>query len=141
MTIQTALNSYLLTQSTITAIVAAEVYQGFAPEGATLPRIVFSRVSRQAFDHLGGASGLVRSRVQIDSYATTPDAAQTLAEAIRATLHGYSGSMGSEALIVRSSTIGDQRSKFIDPIDASSVGVFLESQDFMIAHHETIPTF
>lgn len=141
MSLESALYSYLSNEATITAIVGTQIYAHMATEGATLPRIIYTSVSRQAFDHLTAPSGVVSSRMQIDSYAITPDGAIDLAEAVRVLLHGYRGQMGTEALEIRWSTLDTQRNNYESPHDDSSVGVHRASQDYMIVHHETIPTF
>lgn len=142
MSLESALYSYLTGKSAITSLTGAgNLYAGAAPEGAGARRLVFNRISQRRFDHLKAAGGLVRSRVQIDNYGTTPDDAIALGEAVRGVLHGFIGAMGSEALDVRWVTIDDWRNSYEPPHDGSSVGVHRASQDYIFVHCESVPTF
>lgn len=66
-----------------------------AADGAYL---VLNRVSGPRDYHLAGASGYVRSRVQVDAYAPRYGDAKAAARAVAAALSGYSGSVAGTAI-------------------------------------------
>lgn len=91
MDIRPAIRAALLLESDITDLVDSRIYPMLAPQGERGPLIVVTRVSENEEPVLKGPSGLLQSRVQIDCWGPTPDAASALAEAVRARLHGLSG--------------------------------------------------
>jgi hypothetical protein len=70
---------------------AGSIYQGVVPEDiAQYPCLSYQFVGGRSAPTLQG-SGQQRSRVQIDCWATTADAAKLLADAVRQALNGYQG--------------------------------------------------
>jgi hypothetical protein len=82
-----------------------------------------------------GPSGYARPRFQIDAWAPrpSPDAAVTLANAIKAALDGYTGPMGSgaNAVFVQGIFIEDEREDYDD-----TVQMFRVSRDYFIHYGE-----
>lgn len=62
---------------------ADRVYPSLAPEGADLPRLVYTRSFTDPQNSLGGHALIDRVGVQIDCYARTKLAAHTLARQVR----------------------------------------------------------
>ena len=94
MIIQAALYAYLSTESGVAAIASTRGYPVFIPLDADLPAWsyqVFEYPAPLAHDT---TEGLETCRVQITCTATTYLVAVNLARAIRAALHGYTGTMG-----------------------------------------------
>lgn len=98
-----------------------------APQTAARPFVVLQRISGVPDYHFQGPSGLVASRVQIDSYADTYSSAKATARAIKTLLSGYSG--------------GDIQAVFIDgerdlpAVDAGDVtNLFRTSLDILVHH-------
>lgn len=72
---------------------AGSIYQSVMPEDRTLlPCIVYQFVGGSSTPTLG-TSGVQRSRVQVDCWATTADASKQLADAVRKALNGYQGTL------------------------------------------------
>jgi hypothetical protein len=63
-----SLNSYLLAQTSVTAICAQRGYPGHLPKGVLYPAYTIAKISEQPSHHLGGVSGLRECRLQIDCY-------------------------------------------------------------------------
>jgi hypothetical protein len=63
-------------------------------QGDRGPSIVYTCVSAVGDHHMQGASGLAMARMQLDAWAETPDAADTLARLVKTRLDGYRGPMG-----------------------------------------------
>lgn len=64
----------------------ARVYPDVAQQGAALPLVVYSRVSTQPQNSLGGHALLDLVTMQVDCYATTKLGALTLARQVRGLL-------------------------------------------------------
>lgn len=138
MSLESALYSYLGGISAVSALVGARIYPSQAPQGAALPYVAHARVSTRRFPHIGGPSGMVRARQQLDVYAATLDAAQSVVDALRDNLDGLRGAqMGDEALDVVSVDLDDERVTFSRPQDGGDPGVFRVSLDFIILFGET----
>lgn len=94
-----ALRAFLAADAAIAALVVAggttRIYPGKMPQGVTATSIVYNDISGQTGLHNEGSDGLASNRVQLTAWATTADAAQALALAIKNRLHGYAGAMGS----------------------------------------------
>ena len=85
----------LLGASALTALTSTRVYWGVAPQNVAKPYVVMYRVSGIRDMKMSGASGLVESRVQIDSFGTTYASAKGVARQIEARLSGYRGTQSS----------------------------------------------
>lgn len=68
--------------------VTTRAYFNYIPQNPTYPLIVLQRVTGSRVHHLGGPSGAVRFRAQVESWAETYDAAKSLANLIRVALDG-----------------------------------------------------
>lgn len=92
--IRPALRGHLLADPAISAKVEGErIYPVRIPQGVNGTSIVYNRISGQGDHHNQGPSGLARSRVQIDCWAKTADAASTLANLVKDRLDGWQGDM------------------------------------------------
>ena len=98
--LEEALNSVLIGNAAVGALVGARVYPLVIPEEATLPAVAYQRVSgvrdtahsdAQGFP---GELGWAMGRVQLTINAETYSAAKSVARAIRKALNGKRGSMG-----------------------------------------------
>ncbi len=110
--------------------------------------MTLSKITDNPEHHLGGASGLVFERIQIDAWAEDPDTLRDLVDAIRNRLDGYRGTVtiaqaGNEAggsieidAIIRldGSDSADQ------PTDGKDLGAMNERMDFRISAAEPIPS-
>lgn len=79
----------------LTAHVGNRIYPNLAPQGVTLPYIVFRRVSSQRYSAMGVDTGDARSRVQVDIFAAMAGGHKTvtdIAAQVRAALQRYNGS-------------------------------------------------
>lgn len=97
--IEAAVYELLSTDTAISAIVSDRIYPLFAPQRkpTTYPEtsrtwVTYQTVSEVREMPLNGPTGLVVSRIQIDSFAYNYDVARTLADAIRMRLEGFNGS-------------------------------------------------
>lgn len=97
--IEEAIIQRLLATSGVTSIVGTRVFPGAKPGGASLPAIVFNKISGGPIYADEGEVGLDESRIQIDCWGATYTAAKNLSRAVRGSLSGYVGtSQGTETL-------------------------------------------
>ena len=136
MSIKRAVYAWLGQQAGITALAADRIWPEVIPsqdfDAATKRScLVFSRDAVERTRTFCGTIPLVVSRVSISSYARTYDAAEQLAQAVRAALTDYRGAMGSV-------TVADvQLEQDFDLMDLEP-GLFRVDLVFAIWHTETL---
>ena len=143
MSIQSALYEHLKDDSGISAIVGSKVYPLVAAPGDP-PYITFQLITRGHEHDMGAASGLARTRIQINCWQSTATLAETLADTVRDALDGFSGTMGTtNTAAVKSCRLDSELEAYDPPADAdrAEAGVFSIKMDFLIWYTETIPTF
>lgn len=95
MSVTSDLQTFLLSKTAITNIVGtAGVYWMRAPQGTDFPYITFQEVSDVREHDLAGQCGLVVASYQVDCWHKAGDV-HALAEAVRTSIDGYTGTMTS----------------------------------------------
>lgn len=122
MSMLTDLRARLVADASIQSAVGQEkdgstykVYFAPVKQGVKLPFIIIARDSEDAVPAYGGETGLMDGQVGIDCYASTNAAAVTIADAVRDSLSGFRGTMGSTT--VRSMLVTSQTDARNDPAD------------------------
>lgn len=92
---ENGLYSHLSGDSTITDIVGTNIYGGQVAQHATAPFVRFFRVGAYRVHSTLGPNGLANPRMQIDCYASTYQGVKELADAVRKSVNGFRGAMGS----------------------------------------------
>jgi|688.fasta_scaffold39623_7 hypothetical protein len=90
-TIEDFIFTRLTEDSLVAAVVGNKVYRGRMPDNPGLPAIVYAVIQNDVIESRKGFSGLRCPTVGIECMARTSRAAETLAELVRAALHGHSG--------------------------------------------------
>lgn len=136
--VRVGLRAYLLDDATIsTSVGATRLYAIKLPQGQNLTSIVYSRISGQGDHHMEGASGLNRTRVQIDCWAQDADAADLLARQVKERIDGYRGSMlwgedsPAEAIVVQGIFYESEREDYDDVAK-----MYRSSKDYLIWFEE-----
>ena len=80
--IEISLYEALVAHGALTAIVADSIYPDHARQGATLPSVVYCRVSGVRVSSLSGYSGLENPRFQFDVYSESVDDLADIHDAI-----------------------------------------------------------
>ena len=112
------------------------IYPVEAPQKATLPYIVWQRISASRdFTH-SGPDGLAEPRFQFTCLAATPKAAKTLADQVRIALNGATSGFGSETVYY--CLLDSDSDEPFTIIPGSENGFFGISLDFEIAHVEAL---
>ena len=73
-------------QTLLNPLATGGAHQDIARQGVTAPYLVWSEVVSSTNNSLQGASNVQNTRVQIDCYAASPAARQTLADAVVAAM-------------------------------------------------------
>lgn len=109
------IRTFLLADASIAAAVGTRVYPIALPQKPTLPAIRYNTISSFETSSTPGVRGLIRPRIQFDSYGTTYAAARALAELLRDRLSNYRGAAGSAtvqgAFFVNESEVFDPEQK------------------------------
>ena len=136
--IDKALISHLGSKAAVTAI-TTNISSDRIPQASSLPAITVSEFAT-THEHLlnGNAAGIYRSRVRINCYASSRDVANQLGEAVRASLQGFRGSMGSE--YVHTCSLDGRIKDMLQPVDASDNAKYRTQMSFVLVVAESVPT-
>jgi len=132
--IRPILRSFLLADSGISAFVSSRIYPIVIPAGVKDPCIVLTRISGPGDYHMGGPSGLINLRVQVDAWAPKSDPATTLANLIKDRLDGYRGEMSDDVdtVFVHGVFVADLREDY-----DGTAEMYRSGRDYFINHLET----
>jgi hypothetical protein len=95
MRVETDFRTWLLAETTITALVGGRIFGLVREPQAALPAINIQRIVTRRQELFCGVDPLVSADLQVDSYAIDGDGAWTLAETLRTVLKNFSGPMGA----------------------------------------------
>lgn len=82
---------HLLDNPSIASLVGPRIYTPILPQKVVFPAVQLQLISDIEGLHLRGPDGCGRSRVQVDAWALTRDAASSLGRLCRQRLNGFSG--------------------------------------------------
>jgi len=127
----------LKANGTVSALVSTRIYPQIAPASGNSPPqdlIVLSRISANPVDSHDGASGLVAEQLQVSCMGDTHAKAQAIADAVRGSIDGVDGTIGSTTGVRYRRT--DERD--IPDLDASNQQrqVYGIQQDYEVWHQE-----
>ncbi len=88
MYVEQALNTHLLAQSGLTALIGEKIYYLTAPQDVEEPYIVMTQVDAPAESSLTGTLGLTKHRFQFSIFSETLYAARLIRDQLHAALHG-----------------------------------------------------
>lgn len=117
------------------ALVGTRIYPVRINQGVTYPAIRYQVISAPREHVMTQDTGEVHARVQIDSYATTPEGAHAVAAQVRAALSRWGGTAGG--VTVEHVFLDDERD--IDeptPVVAGDKGLFRVMQDYLVHYGE-----
>lgn len=135
--IEIAFREYLLSITAITALVSTRVSVMRLPQNVTLPAISYMIDGAWRVESQKGGTGLVRTRMQVDHWASSMLSARELAEATRKVLQGYRGNMGTGANLTAVSQVRFQSELNFHHEDVNNYRV---THDYHIWHEEAKPT-
>lgn len=98
MAIEEALYTRLTGHSGTAALVGTRVYPNVLPQRATLPALVYRRVSGTREHAMGDDPGNVLSRMQVDCWASSYSGVKALYAQVLDALSRYRATVGSETI-------------------------------------------
>ena len=129
MEFESALQQFLITFPSVTAIVGTRVYPLTMPQNVTDPAITYQRVSERTIQSHQGASNFAYDRYRFTCWAKTFPAARQLARALKGAIIGYRGAMGARW------TGSIRHDNELDGYDEQTK-TFSVMSDFIIGHNE-----
>ncbi len=129
--------SHLENDAGVAAIVGSRIYPEPAPQNASYPLIVYTRITGTHEHDLQGAAGLCEARYQLRCWAESRSAVKALAEAVRLALQGFSGSMGD--VDVRGIFLESDDDEYI-PASTDAHERYAVRQDFLCVYRESVPS-
>ena len=125
-----AIQDKLANTSGVSNLVAARIYPLKAPPSPTAPYLTFFRVDALRDGSFSADNGMVDTRYQIDSWASTYAGATDLAAAVRAALQRWGG-VTQASVVVLDTRLENEDEEFDDEVDLYRV-----SQDYVITTRE-----
>ena len=99
---------------------------------------VFTEVSANSHEHLGGSSGLTTDRVQIDCVDDDASDADDIREEVRKVMQGFRGTMTGKAIKGCSHAGTSQTPDY--PKTSSTIIEHTKTIDFLITYAEDVPS-
>lgn len=129
-TVEYDIKDLLLADGTVSGIIGTRIWPNKLPQGAELEAITYTRVSGVRLKTLKGLAGLARPSFQIDCWAEKYTEVKTLANAVRAVLDGYQGTVN---------TIRIDRIQILNEVDDFNPELHLYRviQDYEVFHAES----
>lgn len=121
----------LLGTAGITTLIGDRLTWDRRQQGASLPALVLTTVSRVPDYTMASASGLERSRIQVDCWATTRASANALGAALRTALSGFNGDLDTVHL---TAFVEDEADSF--ELSTAGEELYRKRIDLMIWHRE-----
>lgn len=132
------LQTYLETVGGITELVADRIYPHHLPRDvSTYPVLTHQVISLNHLHVLGGAAGQVTARVQLDCWSRSLSDMEILTEAVRQSLDGFSGTMGTISVFFCMILL--EHDQHESPKDSSQKWLYRRVIDVGIKYAETIP--
>jgi len=132
-----ALRAKLIGTTAVAAILGTRVYPDRLPQGATLPAAIYYLISGTDETSLAGTIGLAHARIQVDAWASTRLAANSLATAIRDAICAATVSRGTwDTVGVEACTPagGGERYDTQDKGDGSDEPYYLTHRDYLVSY-------
>lgn len=127
--LEESLFAFLSSDTAVASFVESRIYGLIAPQGAQLPRIIYSRIATQRTQTLCATDGKVRTAMQVDCYSKTFKEAKQLAKVVQQTLTDFTGDMMGTRV---STVILDSEVDLDDP----DPGLYRVSQTYFIWYKE-----
>lgn len=139
MGIRADIRTYLAAQAGITALVSTRVYWVTVDhtKNAGADCIAYAFTSSSEGHHLAtGTAGYDDRTIQIYCRSKDADAAEDIADAVRAAMKGYKGAAGSSTLL--SVMLLDEVDGYDESDDGSYIGQYVITQTYFLKRTETL---
>ena len=133
--IRKAVKSILAASVGVTSIVSKRIYADFAPQGATMPFIVFSTTNEDRVEALTKSSGLVNALVTLELISRTVNQLVTLKGDVMAALYRYNGT--AAGVKIQGTELANSWSDSAVEMAGSDRRIRRQIMDFSIWYEET----
>ncbi len=143
-TAQDALIQMIKDDSDVSSLAGSRVFPDIAPENPRKPYVVVTQISAPRPHHMGGASGIVFNRLQVDGFAKSRLQAKDLKDRIRLATDGYTGtvSVAAQTFTFRRCDMVSDNDAYVQPVPGEDTGGVRQiSLDYETTNAETVPTF
>jgi hypothetical protein len=93
------LSTLLLADSTLGGLIATRVYANVLPRGYIVPAVVYHRFGVEQVYTFSGPESVVETSIQYDVYAADYATVRAVAEAVKAVLTPYTGTLGEGTVV------------------------------------------
>lgn len=132
--VEDAIRTILLADGTVSGLVGTRIRPHAAHPSDDYPYIVYFRISTRHIESFDGSAGLAGARIQVQCWDETFSTVQTLSNAIRAVLQGYSGTVGGD--VIQGISILDELDDFEPPVKKTERGVHASAIDALVWFEE-----
>ncbi len=141
MSIQRAFRDHLIDDIDVGGLVSARIYPDHAPTNAERPYIVLTQVPLTRRErHFLGPSRLATTTIQVEAYDNHAAKAETLGEAIRMSVDGLKGFMGTQAIDVRGTFVEGPDTRFSRPVDGGQTGAHVSVLEVEFHYRQDVPS-
>ena len=133
MTIEDALYAELAAYAGLAALVSTRIYPMRLPEDATLPGVIYYRMSAGRESDCSGATGLARPTFRVQVWADDYKEAHTVATQVRKALDGNTSQWGGESGAWASGRLVNDVDLMDPDLETPAYGV---AMDFEVWHWE-----
>ena len=131
-----ALRSYLLTGTPVTSLVGQRIYPRALKQNATLPAIVYHKISTRYEHHISDVTRLAHSRIEFRCYATTDVVANQVAKSVmRSGICGFRGVVDGVTFCGTEIDSGEEDGEE-SPTDGNQTHRYVTTFDLMVHYKE-----
>ncbi len=94
MSLKSDLYAYLSTEGALSSVATGGIHPGTAPQGTARPYITWTRIGEASTQNRSGPEAMGEAVFQFDCWADTALSLDTVSEALRGELDGWTGTMG-----------------------------------------------
>jgi hypothetical protein len=133
-----AIYNILANDSDTSGTVSTRIYPDALPQNATIPAIVYWRVSGSSTNTIDGSvSGIARGRFTVESYAIKREDANLLSEYVRLALINARGTY--DGTQIRNCLVDTHEQHFVEnPTDGNSELRYVTSLDYTVHYIEDV---
>jgi len=132
---EAVLRAALLADATVSSLVGTRIYPLISTPETPLPFVLWRRTAARREPTLSGPMGVPILTVEYSVYALTYEAARTIADAMRAVLDGYGGTVDNT--IVRQTSLDDESDELANLAGGPMPDTYVVRQSYEILWQET----
>ncbi len=132
---EAVLRSALVGSASVAALISTRIYPVVAPASAALPLVTWRRAGITRAHTLSSPMGVPQVSVEYQIYATTYEAARDIADAMRAVLDGYRGTVDNTT--VRQTSLENEVDEFVQLQGSDLPAVYQITQTYDVWWQET----